>query len=207
MGMSRNIIRTKNIMTLFSLLLVVSLIINQWLLAALFLSLLVLFSFNLLIVRKMSKQIESFASHSQIRNINFLIIGDMCDVKKLVQSDSYIQISAPGRSLKASFEVLRHTFSILKAHEGTVIIVTQKDNTEGYSVFDVPYFNKITINRLHLESLILASKMSLFTAPIRSIKFFLGIYTTRLSDATCPLKEVINFCEERNINLVFKQLQ
>ena len=193
-------------MILFALLIVVCIITNLWLLSALLTFLFSLIFFNLLIVRKMRKETKKFTPYSQVRNVNFLIIGDMCDAKKLVQSDSYIQISAPGRGLKASYEVLRHTFSILQEHKGAVIVVTKKSNIGGYSVFDIPYFNKITIKRLHIESLNRMLKITLFVSPVKAIRYFFGICTGKLCDTACPPKEIVNFCQERNLNLIFKQL-
>ena len=82
----------------------------------------ILFWLNRKALKKIQDQKEPFKIGGKIRNVHYLIIGDMAKPSIMVPANqSFVQIKAPNRSLRASFEILKHTSSILDEDEGNVI--------------------------------------------------------------------------------------
>lgn len=126
---------------------------------------------NLIIVSKMRKECAPFNAMSKIRNVDYLVIGDQCKIKEIVPiGKTYVQIAAPGRSFTSSFEILRHTFSILKDNGGVVVIVGKKKSKEKYTIFDLPYFHQVTLKRLGLQRKRILTYIPIIISPIKSIK-------------------------------------
>lgn len=146
-----------------------------------------------------------FGYKSKIRNIDALIIGDMCN-PKLVLPDScktYVQIKAPGRTLWSSFEVLKHTSSIIKETGGTVIFVCQLDNMDKkiYSVFDIPFFVRITLKKYGIGYMKLLAKFPLIVKPFSTIRLLLDKNKKEYVKKTCSDNEIVTFCHERGYEL------
>ena len=98
---------------------------------------------NFFIAKKMKLCVLPFMADSKIRNVDYLIIGELCaDFIQLPEGSTKICLTAPDRSLYSAYEILRHTFGILKARGGTVIIVVYEKNLsiKKYTIFDVPVF-------------------------------------------------------------------
>ena len=158
---------------------------------------------NWLVKNKLEKQRRPFYPHSLIRNVDYLIIGDMCDASEIVpEGSTYVQIAAPGRGLAASYEILRHTFSILKENGGNAVIVVKRRNSEKekYSLFDVGFFHTVTINKLGLEDKIMMSKLPFVFSPIKSLVFLLGIRKVK-NIKDYHNEEIERFCAEREIGI------
>lgn len=80
---------------------------------------------NRMTVRKMNKQKEPFEPRSVIRNLDYIIIGDVSESvrKDISGSGTGICIRSPECSFAAVYEILKHTFSILREQGGKAVIV------------------------------------------------------------------------------------
>ncbi len=162
---------------------------------------------NRIIRRKSRRQIIPFSANSMIRNIDYLIIGDMCNPSGfLPEGSNYIQLCRPNRGLVASYQILRHTHSILKEEGGVVVFVIKPNQLTGetYSIFDLPFFHKTTIRELNLENKVHATRWPLAFEPINSIKFLMNRMNDVKKDVSCTNEEIIAFCRDRGIELRLK---
>lgn len=161
---------------------------------------------NYVILKKTNKS-RLFSSKREIKKYNSLVIGDVCskDILKsyLPETENSIEIMMYGRSLEASFQILLHTFSILEDGGICVIIHDGKRKRNQYSLFDIPYFNFITLKELGQEKLIRKSSLPLFFEPIKSICILFGITHSHYNLADCPDEEIKRFCENKNIKLKY----
>ena len=155
---------------LFLAVTVVLLIFKMYIIALLMLSIVIV---NELIVRKMKKQKAPFGTRSRIRNVDCLVIGDIShkEAQSLVGDGTSVSINLPGCSLAGAYEVLRHTFSILKENGGSVVLAVKKKNLNktSYSPFDVSFFHPVTINRLGLKNVKFMIRFPAVFAPIKSL--------------------------------------
>lgn len=158
---------------------------------------------NELICRKINRQREPFGINSSIRNVDYLIIGDYCDIEHYVpEGMSHLALFAPGRSYEASFQLLRHTHSILKEEGGTVIMTIGKGK-KPFTVFDIPLFHEITIRKYGLQRLQKMSRFPLIAEPLNSLKFLGGGYKNAYISSVDVPSELRTFCDERNYRLIF----
>ena len=158
---------------------------------------------NELVRWKIDRQKEPFGINSRIRNVDYLIIGDYCDVKDHVPDEaSHIEFFAPGRSYQAAFQILRHTHSILKEEGGTVIMTIGKGK-KLYTVFDIAFFHEITIRKYGLQMLKKLSRFPLVAEPLNSLRFLVGggTHSTYISSDNVP-SDLRTFCDERNYRLI-----
>jgi hypothetical protein len=169
--------------------------------------------YNNILQNKIRKQKKPFGPYSEIRNVDCLVIGDMISASSVVPSGcKYIQISAPGRSLKSSFEILKHTSSILKEDGGEVyLIVDIKNKNNGFSVFDIPFFHSVTIRKYNLYNLEKKTRYRILFAPIKSLRYVLGV-TKNVKNKENKAEDglyadIRNFCRVRNIKLCVIELK
>lgn len=141
------------------------------------------------------------------RNFDVLIIGEMYDVKEIIEKDkTYLQFDAPNRTLFASFLILQGKFSWLNEGKGKCIILCKKsnENKKNISMFDVPFLHSIIINKYKLKRLQVELKYPLFFHPLLVIKFLLGKKYNMSSVKKCPLTEIDDFCVQRDIELEYR---
>ncbi len=151
---------------------------------------------------KYRKLVSVFGAQSNIRNIDYLVISDMCNVEDFIPAQStYIQIAVPGRGENSAFEILKHTHSILKEN-GTVVIAVNKRN-KRFSIFDVPFLHRITIKKYRLERLCMMYKNPLFFAPIASLKILFGGGRSAYNIERNIDNKVGSFCHERGYELIY----
>ena len=116
----------------------------------------------------------------------------------------YVALTSPGRSLTSSYEILRHTFSILKENSPFAVIVVQKKNLQsGYTAFDIPIFNlsPTSIKRLGLEDMKKRSGWLFFYYPVKSLQLLFDRKSRYPEEMRDIPQEIEMFCEERGINL------
>lgn len=166
---------------------------------------LVFYYFNRCAVRMIESQKAPFQIYGNIRNVDYLIIGDMIDATSIVPPDKrYVQIKAPGRSLNAAFEILKHTSSILDEEKGNVIIAVKKTKANrSFSIFDVPFLYNLTIKKYRVEKLVRLSHFPFFTKPFSTIILLLNSYTKNWNETRCLNNEITRFCYERNFRLKY----
>jgi len=91
---------------------------------------------------KMRTMSAPFDIFSNVRNVDYLVIGDFCRAEDYVpKGKTYVQIAAPGRSLNSSFQILRHTHSILK--ENGNVIIPIGNSKKDFMIFDMPFFTRL----------------------------------------------------------------
>lgn len=193
---------------LFGVIALVCALARLYILALIFLLAALIWGLNLILLYQRKKELAPFGVYSHIRNVDFLLIGDICKADAIVpEGKTFIQLAVPDCGLLSCYELLRHTFSILKEEGGTVVIITRpKNENRHYSVFDIPYFNDITVKRLHLEELKQKSPFPVIFSPIGSVKKLLNSSQGILQDTNCKMPEIGQFCDERNITLCCKEL-
>ncbi len=150
--------------------------------------------------RKMQKIAAPFGSFSPVRNVDYLVIGDCIDPAACVpQGATFVQVAAPDRSRNASYQILRHTHSILKEEGGNVVIAIGRGKAD-FTLFDMPFLHPITVKKYHLEGKQRMSRLAFLFAPIASIRFLVG-----RPHAFRPAEDVdaqlAAFCQERGYTL------
>ena len=162
---------------------------------------------NVAVLKKMYEQKMPFEPTSKIRNIDYLVIGDMCRTEHIVPAGkTCLQIMAPSRSLYASYEFMRHTFSILQNSGGGILVLAVRDKyaeKQNFSLFDIPFLHPVTIRRLGLARLARQTRLPLLFAPVRSLRFLLNLRRRTYIHGPCPDRAISEFCKERNIELIY----
>lgn len=169
--------------------------------------LLMLAALNGATVRRMYRQREPFEPRSRVRNVDYLVIGDICAPEEVVPAgETFVQIAASNRSLLASYEILRHTSSILKERGGHVVLAVRRKSAaqNTYSLFDVGFLHPVTIERLGLKGKTWQRHLPALFAPLRSLRLALWIQHGSWKEAECPLQEIQSFCKERRIDLSYR---
>lgn len=175
------------------------------LIIATFIFLIALLALNRIALKKIYIQKAPFKIGGKIRNVDYLIIGDMINAATVVPANKrFVQIKAPNRSLSASFEILRHTSSILDEDNGNVVICTAKKNKnkKTYSIFDTPFLYCLTIKKLGLGTLNKLATFPVLIKPISTIQLMLDL-NKKWKETSCPNKQIVTFCSERNFNLSY----
>lgn len=157
------------------------------------------------------KQVRPFGSYSEIRNVDVLIVGDMIDVSAVIEEGQrYVQIKAPFSNLRSCYEIIRHTHSILNDESGkSIVVIALKKkyaNQECFSVFDVPFFHRITIQKYGLERLCWLKKLPIFISPFASLIMAMNITSGSYEECECNSRGIKEFCEERGYNVKFLSL-
>ncbi len=154
------------------------------------------------VLKKYKKQSEVFSPSSLVRNVDYLVIGDMYSVE---EKGSYVQISSPDRGIEAIFEILKHTHSILK-EGGCVILALREKNIEksGFSIFDIPFFHHITVERLKKENRTLRGGVkSVLAHPLMYLGYVLDV-KKRYFEQEIENEPIEKFCSERGYELIYK---
>ncbi|MBQ9204532.1 MAG: hypothetical protein IJ155_09855 [Prevotella sp.] len=141
------------------------------------------------------------------RNFDLLVIGEKYDVTSIIpEGKTFLQFDAPNRSLFASFLILQAKFSWLNEGKGKCIIICRKRNEESRSVsiFDIPFLHVITINKYKLRRQQSELKSPLLSHPLQVMNFFFGRKYDNSSVERCPLKEIEDFCAQRDIELEYR---
>lgn len=158
------------------------------------------------IFRKLNKSVHIFAAGSKIRNVDYLVIGDMVDTSDLYSNGkTVVELCVPNRNLMASYELLRHTYSILKEN-GTVIIACQDRNIskQKYTFYDIAYFHPVTLKRLGLVSNSYKKILSLLFKPGLVIQLWLN-RRMKYEKKICENEAIIKFCESRGLELEYRK--
>lgn len=154
------------------------------------------------VCRKMYYMHKPFEVYSEIRNVDYLLIGDFCNADNYVPKEStYVQISAPNRGFNSSYQILRHTHSILKEKGGTVIMAIG-NNKKNFMIFDIPFLHNITIKKYNLEGLRVMSRFPFFFAPIDSLRFLWG-GVSKYAPTQNTDEELSRFCKERDYKIIY----
>ena len=130
------------------------LIFRLYLLALLFVSIVM---GNELTFKKMMEQKTPFDTRSKVRNADCIVIGDVGKkaLKEVAGEGTVVSICLPGCTPAGAYEMLRHTFSILKESGGRAVLVINRKNLKKrkYSLFETYFYHPTAINRLGLKNI------------------------------------------------------
>ena len=141
------------------------------------------------------------------RNFDVLFIGEKYDVTGIIpDSKTFLQFDAPNRTLFASFLILQAKFSWLNEGKGKCVIICRKENErkKHISMFDIPFFHIITINKFKLKKQQIELKYPLFFHPFQVAGFLFGKKYDKSIVEKCPLQEIEDFCAQRDIELEYR---
>ena len=159
---------------------------------------------NFSVKKRIDESVLCFNAGSQVRNVDYLVIGDMANVKDICEDGKIIvELCAPNRTLDASYEILRHTYSILKKN-GKVIISCKKRNVEKerYSVFDIIYFHPVTLKRLNIQYSRIKRIFPTIYEPVGSIQLLLN-FRKNYKRSKCRRLDICEFCKVRDIEFEY----
>lgn len=157
----------------------------------------------------LSEQTSYAYGKNMIRNVDLLVIGDMIDVSTLRSNESKIvSILTPNKSLGASFWILKRMFSIIDEDKGKIIIAIKKENSNRHDItlFDYSFISPIHRKMMKIESMEIKRKHPLFYSPINALRLFLNIKYKKSYITGCPMKEIEQFCETRNIKFEYREI-
>lgn len=159
---------------------------------------------NRAVIRKMNRQAAPFYVKSRIRNVSNLVIGDIFHGTGGISemSEDTVSIYLPGCTLAGAYEVLRHTFSILKENGGKAVIIVKDKNINRlkYSPFEMRFFHPITFKRLKLRNGKAAVRFPVLFAPFKSFDYICGRTKTGEHRKYYDC-EMDRFCSERGMEL------
>lgn len=194
--------RKKKVLAVLALLFIFS---PCWYLAFVVWALIACHSFNNRIKIANHNALSILHNRQNITKINTLIIGDTCSpsVTEKYTTSNTLAIQFPDRSLEASIQILMHVVSILEEHGRCIIIHDNAIAGNKLTIFDLPFLHPITIKELQLEESKKKSAYPLIYAPIKSIKYLLGVKKDNFKETKCPVEELYTFCEERKLELIY----
>jgi hypothetical protein len=163
-----------------------------------------IFYINRAVRKIMFKQVEPFSSHSRIRNVDCLVIGEICNPQEIIPDDcnTYVQINIPNSSLFSCYEILKHTSSIVKEQGGDILFVIGKKHAKHkFSVFDTYFLHEITVKKYGLSWLKKKSKIPFIFCPIDSMKLLFNQKKSVLEEITLCDDEIADYCHEREYRL------
>lgn len=168
------------------------------------------------LARRLHLQNEKIANHpnqalsvlhnrKEITPIHTLFIGDTCSDELVDQykRGNALRVQFPDRSLGASYHIFMHIESVLEEKGRVVILHDRKVRHNNLTFFDLPFIHFITIKESGMEGWQKKYARPLLYAPIRSIKFLRGSTKTGYRETACPMAELVHFCKERNIDLIY----
>lgn len=181
---------------------------RMFIIAIIALCCLLCYGINHLIKRKVLMQVPNQIIYKE-RNFDYLIIGDICNVENtLPQGSRFLKFTSCNRTLFASFLILKRMYSYLK--KGGIVILVLKDNNideNKVSLYEYPFLHPVTIKQYHLEYIFKEMSYPL-------VYCFFSIFHKRrrksvknkiLHEKSCPNVEIIHFCKNRGIGLLFFQ--
>lgn len=208
--MSRILITKRRILFAFAYMVIMSvcLYLKIFIILSFFMMVAVLLVANNIVRKKINDPISKLSSLREIKSYNTIVIGDYCEKEVYLPycgKGNVLEFICPKRSIDASYQILRHTFSVLEEN-GTCIIVNGNNSERNrYSVFDLPFFHFITLKELKLETLKSKSRWPLLFYPVCSIMILAGMRSRkfRLNKNLQNISEIKEFCEKRNLSLIY----
>lgn len=172
-----------------------------------------LFVVALMVDNRAKKLLDEQTSYvygkKQVRNADCLIIGDMVDCANICRADDVaVCIMSPGKSLEASFWILKRMFSILDEEHGKVVIAVKDKNINkrGVSLFEYSFLSPVYRNILNVHYLERQRRHPFFFAPLKSTRLVCG-FRHKSEKSDCLDARIADFCQERGIVVEFRLIQ
>lgn len=163
-----------------------------------------LYAVNYAVVRKLNKPFAALSSVREIKSYDTLVIGDLASPSVYIpycNIGSSVVITAPDRSLDASFQILLHVISCIE--EGGRCVIIHRNKIDGFSLFDTPFLHSITRKELHLDKLHGKIKWPIFYEPVNSMKILMNLYSCDYQESRCPMAELEDFCIRKGLKLIY----
>ncbi len=178
----------------------------------LLLVLLILIAFFVLFIDKqvkkeLDKQTSYVYGKNQIRNVDYLLIGDLFDEYSICDDNSSIvSIQSYNRSLDGAFWILKRVFSLVDETKGKIIIVIKEKNVKSSDVtlFEYSFLSPVIrrlLNVLYLEK---ERRHPFLYSPFKSFQLLYGKRSRNTCVANCPNSDIVAFCRERNLNFEYR---
>lgn len=157
-------------------------------------------------ILKHTNQMDKLYAVRETSLYDGLVIGDTGASKQVKRifchGENILSITAPGRTLEASFRILQHVVSIVPSDGVCVIVDAGYKSKRPYSLFDIPYFSLVTRKELKVEDLIPKSRFPFIYAPAQIIRG--GIKRHRqYVEAPCPDRRIVDLCHSHEIRLIY----
>lgn len=156
-------------------------------------------------ILKHTNQMDKLYAVRQISLYDGIVIGDTGaskHVKRIFSSgENVLSITAPGRSLEASFRILQHVVSIVPLGGVCVIVDGGYKAKRPYSIFDIPYFSLVTRKELKVEDLISKTSFPLIFAPVQTV--WGEVKHKHYVEAPCPDERIADLCRNHEIKLIY----
>lgn len=156
------------------------------------------------VVKKNGMPYSVLHANREIKQYANLVIGDFVSPSSYLpylKEGHTLIITSPRRSFAASYQILLHVVSCME-DKGNCIIVPD-DQAQGYSLFDVLYFNLITRKELDVEYLMERRRFPFIYEPIKSLRILFNIHSKQYKESECPSMELLEFCRRKGITLTF----
>lgn len=157
----------------------------------------------------LDKQTSCVYGKNQVRNVDYLIIGDMTDIGDICDKEKKtVCIMAPDRSLEGSFWILKRMFSLLDEESGKAIITVKEKNIkkQGVTLFEYAFLSPVYRNILKVHYLERRRKYPFFYSPVRSLKMICGIKHRSIKTG-CLDNSIEDFCRIRGIDVEFRLIR
>lgn len=159
-------------------------------------------------VERKANKFRLLCANREVKTTDCLVIGDMCSndiaASNGIAFENALFITAPDRSLEASYVILAHAFSILNGATPTCIITHKKGRCKRpFTLFDTPYLHFLTIRELGLEKLADKARHPLWHEPAKSLRILFGCNPKGYVQADCTDSRIVQFCQERGIRLIY----
>ncbi len=161
---------------------------------------------NKKVVRCIEEPMKYLGPKRKVKKIDTLVIGDLCSEKflnKYYNPNSSIVITAPGRSLTASAEILAHVETILCEHGKVIIVEPKRETSHPITIFDLPVLSLITSLEFgYSRKSFVNRRIPLFRSPVRSLQMILGSRARR-ERTDCPNESINALCKRKGFLLIF----
>lgn len=142
------------------------------------------------------------------RNFDVLVIGEKRDVRKIpLSSGEILEETVWGRSLYASFHILRTYFSLLKC-KGKVYIIYRQRFLTAFSPMDMAIVtHPVTLSIMGIKHQGLKRKFPVWFSMVHWWKMVFSVFTIPNENTEESLiLQIREFCEERQLKIEFVKI-
>ena len=168
------------------------------------LAFLIFLALNYLVRRRALRLASLFSAASRVRNVDCLFIGCPQDIPQ----GNVLVLPDKAATRLSAFELLRHTFSIVK-EGGTVIFSLynrRKLEAQGFTLFSLFFFHPVTVRRLHLERQKRHLALPLVASPREALQLLLP-FRKRKRRSLVHDEEIASFANERGLKFEMRVLE
>lgn len=180
---------------------IIAVFMHLYLVSSILLIFLLLYIYNYYVIRHSMKALADLTPQRPIRYVETLVIGDLCTTSTLASKydlNKTLIITAPGRSIEASFQILRHVASRLDGNN-VCIVLPNRGNT-NIGALDIPFLSSLTLLEMGIKDQTKERKFFLFCHPFTTIRSLLGLLF-HPKQVNCGFLELDNYCQHKGYQL------